>query len=124
MADPKAFPHVNPSHLKWEHRSSLIAESILKLNCDIYCLQEIDHAEFFQAILPQYSYIFQKKPQNVDGIMIIYKKELKLNDTLIVPYTDKEQPGNQFFIKANFEKFTLFVTHLKAKVPFEQKRKE
>ena len=56
--------------------------------------------------------------------MIIYKKELKLNDTLIVPYTDKEKQGNQFFIRANFEKFTLFVTHLKAKVEFEQIRKE
>jgi len=56
--------------------------------------------------------------------MIIYKNELKLIDTHIVPYLDKEKPTNQFYIKAKFEKFTLFVTHLKAKVPFEEIRKE
>ncbi|CAD8097405.1 unnamed protein product [Paramecium sonneborni] len=118
-----AFPQVNKQFLSWNHRSQLISQYIKNNNCDIYCFEEVDHPEFFETILQDHHFIFQKKQHNNDGILIAYKKTFKLQSVNIIPYLENNKVSNQFFIKVDFLDFILIATHLKAKTEFENIRR-
>ncbi|CAK88521.1 unnamed protein product (macronuclear) [Paramecium tetraurelia] len=118
-----AFPLINKQFLQWNHRSQLIAQFLKQHPCDVYCFEEVDHPEFFQQVLVDHLFIYQKKQHNSDGILIAYRKDLKLQSVNIVPFLENNKVSNQFFIKVDFLDFILVVTHLKAKTDFEKIRR-
>ncbi|CAD8086794.1 unnamed protein product [Paramecium primaurelia] len=118
-----AFPLINKEFLQWNHRSQLIAQFIKHYSSDIYCFEEVDHPEFFEQVLQDHLFIYQKKQHNNDGILIAYRKNLKLQSVNIIPFLENNKVSNQFFIKVDFLDFVLIVTHLKAKTDFEKIRR-
>lgn len=139
------------SALEWDSRKLRILEGILQYHPDVICTEEVDHFEYLNSHLSSISYtgIFHPKPDSPclycknslgpDGCALFYRKDrLKLLHSDNVGIKDAEgQLTNQVAIYCLFEiigvtadnavedqktKFSVLVTHLKAKYGFEELR--
>lgn len=137
------------SALEWDSRKLRILEGILRYHPDVICTEEVDHFEYLNSHLSSIGYtgIFNPKPDSPclycknslgpDGCALFYRKDrLKLLHSDKVGIKDAEgQLTNQVAIYCLFEivgedsdsdsqknKFSVFVTHLKAKSGFEELR--
>ncbi|CAI9732078.1 Hypothetical predicted protein [Octopus vulgaris] len=136
------------SALSWDTRKLRILEGILNNNPDVICLEEVDHYDYLSSHLTSvgYSGIFQPKPDSPclylsnsmgpDGCALFYRKDyLKLLDFQKIGLKRKDgQLMNQVAIhcllkiisgaEEGKDKFSVIVTHLKAKEGFEKLRYE
>ena len=138
FCNPSSFPHVDKKFLTWDYRKNLFRNVIRKLNADIFCLEEVDNYESFQNeifddLLITYSSVFYSKNSGGQGVALFYKKDLfeLLNSfKLHLKGDDSEEKLTNQFFSINFLKhrqlnkvFCVLITHLKAKKPFEEVRK-
>lgn len=137
FCNPNSFPRVDKNILTWDYRRNLFREIIRKLNAEIFCLEEVDAYENFQKevfddLLETYSSVYFSKNSGGQGIAIFYKKENfeMLNSFKLHLKGDSEGTLTNQFFSVNFLKhkqtnkvICVLVTHLKAKKPFEEVRK-
>lgn len=136
--DEKGFPFVNPEYLVWSHRSTLIKDTIISYNPDIFSCVEVDQFDFMKEVFGNdyYCLHFAKSNQGkeADGTAIFIRK----SRFSLMPVEDKEllkvfkygSTATQFalFIKVQdlvSNKILIYVaTHLKAKPEFAAVREQ
>lgn len=79
---PKLYKNYNPEIIQWNYRRERIVKQLLRLNCDILCLQEVqaDHLQDFlgpRLAEAGYQYVFKcKTGGKVEGCAIFWKKDV------------------------------------------------
>lgn len=126
--DNNSFPNVNKKYLELNERISKIITIIKKIDADIVCLQEVDI--FDELKLDDYNKYYKKKENSEDGILILLKDTIKINEYNIIDYYNNSEMKNynQFFFHFNLSdnnnnsNFNLIITHLKVKIEFSNDR--
>eukprot|EP01080_Neovahlkampfia_damariscottae_P011396 gene11396-4563_t len=128
-----SFDSTNPNFLLWENRKWKLLEEITQYDCDIICLQEIDHFyDFFEPELKHFGYtgIFVGKKRCYfvpeEGCALFFKSnkfELLHFESFQIT---KNKPQNSILSKLKLKSinfsFILSVNHLKASKGFEKRR--
>lgn len=139
FCNPNSFPKVDKNILTWDYRKNIFRNIIRKQNADIFCLEEVDayenfKNEVFDDLMQTYSSVYYSKTTGGQGIALFYKTDLfeMLNSFKLHLKGDDDLEAkltNQFFSvnflkhKAQNNVICVLVTHLKAKKPFEEIRK-
>ena len=79
---PTDFPKAAPFCLDfWRYRLPFIIESLKTLDADIFCLQELNHPEYLNVMLPEYSMVFVPKLDSPcmpvaapDGVCVLVRR--------------------------------------------------
>lgn len=133
--------------MEWERRKLQIIKEILIYDCDVICLQEVDHFEFTAPLLEAAGYgaLFLPKPDSPalyvtdsrgpDGCAMFYKRsrlELLKSELLVLEDALRSGFTNQVAILCSFglqcpreaesRRVSVATTHLKAKSGFEKVR--
>ncbi len=135
-----AFPKVDPEFLTWKYRKPLIVAECLRADPDIICLQEVDHFDDLDALLPEYDGYFKLKGTSPvdtsrDGGAIFWKRDRfhrsrtvdlhystmclrpEMKQVLMSPdLTLNRSDGSTASIR-------IVATHLKAKKGFDEERR-
>lgn len=93
------YLYQNNSHsdLNWSERCERLKKELLELNSDIFCLQEVQMANFQTTILPAlkengYEAVFKQKTGNgLDGCSILFKKnKFQLQDRVDIEFNRRD----------------------------------
>ena len=136
-----SFPEADPKILEWSYREELIVAQITSRQPTVVCLEECDHFEDLETRLSPSGYkgFFIKKTSefNKDGCAIFYRSDV----VECLDHRTAGLGGTQVTIVAHFvlkktakstleecktadasRRIFVAVTHLKAKVGYEEKR--
>lgn len=122
--------------LDWKKRKNLITSTLLEMNADIVCLQEVDKFDELNVVMKQHGYegIFRPKQiakeelkdgQDVDGCCIFFKmSKYILYEHRIFFYKSQSQIAlfATFGNKMTGKSFIIVTTHLKSKPGYEDIR--
>jgi len=130
-----SFPYASAEALEWEERKTALSDEVLFAEADVIGMEEVDQESYeghFRALLSAEGYgsAFSKKPSSHsrDGCLAAWREATFLQRAAATPlrYGD----GNQLALlvslqhRASGRRLLVAVTHLKAKLGFEEQRRQ